>query len=57
MLGSPVATSEGGINVVTNVRVNVNTEKQNGKTGGIDVMHFRRFLRGLGFKLGGNRVL
>jgi hypothetical protein len=43
MLGSPVATSEGGIGIITDVR---EKKKKKGKT---SVIHFEGFLRGLGF--------
>ena len=46
MLGSPHATGEGVIDVVTNVRIIFG--KPIGKAGGIDVRHFGRFRRGLG---------
>ena len=41
MLGSPLAPSEGVIDVVTNVWEN---KTYMGKTGGIDVRHFEGFL-------------
>ena len=46
MLSSPFATSEGEINVVTNMRLEM--IKFAGKTGGIGVSHFERFLGVLG---------
>ena len=54
MLCSPVATSKGLIDVVTNSRRQKDRGNNNGKAGGIDIIHFRsRFLeRYLGFELG-----
>ena len=46
MLESPVATSEGMTDDVTNVR-QINQFSENGKTDGIDVGHFKGFC-GLG---------
>ena len=43
MLGSPLATSEGVIDVVTNVRNYKEPEYYHGKTGRIDVRHFEGF--------------
>ena len=40
MLCSPVATSEGVIDVVTNVRRKKDRGKKKGKAGGIDIIHF-----------------
>ena len=50
MFGSPLATSEGRIDFITNVRAAWYI--YTGKTGDIDVRHFERFLRGLEFKFG-----
>ena len=50
MLGSPHATGEGVIDVITNVRIIFGKPK--GKAGGIDVRHFEGFEEVLGFKLG-----
>ena len=47
MLGSPLATSERGIDIVTNERV----KNAAWKTAGIDVRHWARFLRDIEFKL------
>ena len=50
MLGSPHATSEGVIDVVTNVRIIFG--KPIGKAGGIDVRHFEGFEEVLGIQVG-----
>ena len=42
MSGSPLATSEGAIDVVTDVRINAK-KLYNGETGGIDVRHYKGF--------------
>ena len=42
MLGSLLATSEGEIDIITNVRW-PKPEKKEGKTDGIDVRHFEGF--------------
>ena len=44
ILGSPLVTSEGAIDVVTNVRNKIKSTIK-GKTGDIDVRHLWRFLR------------
>ena len=56
MLGSPIATSEGGIDVITDVRDPKFREKIR-KTGGIDVRHFWRFSKVLDSSWEGNWLL
>lgn len=55
MLGSPIATIEGGIDVVTNVRRVY--DQYTRKAGGIDVRHFKSFREVLNLSWEENRVL
>ena len=43
MLDSPLATNEGGIDIMTDVRQPQWYKNEKGKTGGIDVRHFEGF--------------
>jgi hypothetical protein len=56
IFGSPLATSEGGIDIVTNVREEIK-RKKSWKTGGIGVRHFEDFWERVDTSCKGNWVL